>query len=55
MTPWQAAQVAAEAGVKKLLLGHFSARFSSFDTLLEEAREVFPETIISREGESYLL
>ena len=54
-TARQAAQVAAEAGVKKLLLGHFSARFSSFDTLLEEAREVFPETIISREGESYLL
>ena len=54
-TARQAAQVAAEADAKKLLLGHFSARFSSFDMLLKEAREVFPETIISREGETYLL
>ncbi len=54
-TARQAAQVAAEAGVKKLLLGHFSARFSSFDTLLKEARKVFPETVVSRQGESYLL
>ena len=54
-TARQAAQVAAEAGVKKLLLGHFSARFSSFDTLLNEAREVFPETFISRQGETYVL
>jgi ribonuclease Z len=54
-TARQAAQIAAKANVKKLLLGHFSARFSSFDTLLQEACEVFPATVLSREGETYLL
>jgi ribonuclease Z len=52
-TARQAAQIAAEAGVGKLLLGHFSARFSDVDHLLEEAREVFENTSLSREGETY--
>jgi ribonuclease Z len=54
-TARQAALIAAKASVKKLLLGHFSARFSSFETLLKEATEVFPETVITGEGESYCL
>ncbi len=54
-TARQAAQLAAKAGVKRLLLGHFSARFASFDHLLQQAKEVFPQTFISVEGESYWL
>ena len=52
-TARQAAQIAAEAGVGKLLLGHFSARFSDVSPLLDEAREVFENTLLSREGETY--
>ncbi len=52
-TARQAAQIAADAGVRKLLLGHFSARFSDVAPLLEEARSVFENTMLSREGETY--
>ncbi len=54
-TARQAAQIAADAGVKKLLLGHFSARFTTVGHLLEEAREVFPATVLSRQGEVYTI
>ncbi len=52
-TARQAAQIAAKARVQKLLIGHFSARFSSPEPLLEEAKTVFPHTMISRQGETY--
>ncbi len=52
-TARQAAQIAAEAGVGKLLLGHFSARFSDVDHLLEEARGVFEKTLLTVQGETY--
>ncbi len=54
-TARQAAQIAAEAGVGKLLLGHFSARFSDVSHLLEEAREVFENTLLSIQGETYVV
>lgn len=49
-TARQAAQVASEAGVKKLMIGHYSSRYESLDTLLSEAREVFDNTIAANEG-----
>jgi len=52
-TARQAAQIAAEAGVGKLLLGHFSARFTDVSHLLEEARCVFANTLLSEQGETY--
>jgi ribonuclease Z len=36
--------------VKKLLLGHYSSRYDTTDTLLEEAKEIFPNTIAAKEG-----
>ncbi len=52
-TAKQAAQIAEMASVKKLLIGHFSARYKRLDQLLSEAREIFPETYAVIENETY--
>ncbi len=49
-TSCQAAKVAKEARAGKLLLGHYSARYMKEDILLEEAREVFPNSFLTQEG-----
>lgn len=48
-TASEAARVAHDAGVGKLILGHYSARYNSEETLLEEARRIFPDTILAEE------
>ena len=53
-TARQAATIALRAGVKKLMIGHFSARYNDEKDLLAEAWEVFPETILAYEGLKYL-
>jgi ribonuclease Z len=52
-TATEAATVALEAGVKKLIIGHFSARYRDPSLLEAEAREVFPATEAGKEGTSY--
>ena len=53
-TAAEAARVALKAGAKKLLLGHYSARFKKDAQILQkEAREIFPESYLSDEGETY--
>jgi len=49
-TARQAATVARDAHVGKLLLGHYSARYNDEQQLLNEAREVFSETYLSDEN-----
>ena len=48
-TARQAATVARDAGVGKLLLGHFSARYVDETILLNEAKEVFENTFLTAE------
>lgn len=49
-TSHDAALTAKNAGVDKLILGHFSTRYSDLNPLLEEARSVFNNVILAREG-----
>lgn len=49
-TAAQAAAIARDAEVGKLLLGHFSSRYKSAEELLAEALPIFPRTELSAEG-----
>lgn len=52
-TTAEAARLAQLAQAGKLLIGHYSARYSDLNQLLEEAREVFPNTFLAEEGNMY--
>ena len=49
-TTKQAAALAKKAGVKKLLIGHFSSKYDTLEEFESEAREVFPNTELALEG-----
>jgi len=46
----QAAEIAKAAKVKKLIIGHYSARYDSPNGLLAEARAIFPDTQLAFDG-----
>lgn len=46
----QAAQIALEAQVGKLCIGHFSASIDNENELLQEAKSIFPNTLLAKEG-----
>ncbi len=49
-TAKEAAEVAKAAHVGKLLLGHYSARYNDESKILKEARAVFPNSFLTKEG-----
>ncbi len=49
-TSQQAAKVASDGNVGKLLLGHFSARYDNEATILSEAKAIFPNSVLAAEG-----
>lgn len=54
-TSIQAATIAKKAGVTQLLIGHFSSRYESLDSFLEEACSVFSNTELALEGSCFRL
>lgn len=49
-TARQAAEIARQAHVKRLVIGHYSARYEELTELHKEAEAVFPGTILGNEG-----
>ncbi|WP_288205859.1 ribonuclease Z [uncultured Parabacteroides sp.] len=49
-TARQAAEIALKAGVKRLVIGHYSARYEDLAALHKEAQEIYPGTILGNEG-----
>jgi len=50
-TSTQAAQCARDAGVGRLLIGHYSSRIKDFDALLRECTGIFPSTLAAQDGD----
>ena len=53
-TAIEAAQIAKEAGVQHLILGHYSTRYPDIQAFKEEAETVFPEVLLADDGETFL-
>ena len=54
-TAEQAARIALDAGVGRLVVGHFSSRYRDLTPLLAEAQAVFPSTTLASDGMKILL
>lgn len=52
-TARQAAAIAAKANVKQLIIGHLSARYSDQQPVLDEAKSIFPNTILGEDMKTY--
>lgn len=52
-TTEQAAKIAIQANVERLLIGHFSSKYEDLHLFLEETREVFPVSDLAIEGVTY--
>ncbi len=52
-TAEQAATVALKAKAKKLILGHFSARYTEEEDFITEAKKVFENVVLAVEGETF--
>lgn len=52
-TAKQAAQIAQQAHVGKLILGHYSTRYKSLELFREEAMQVFPNVALADDGKTF--
>jgi ribonuclease Z len=52
-TTSDAARTALEASAGTLIIGHFSARYRDISTLVDEAREIFPQSYAAIDGKTY--
>ena len=52
-TAKEAATIASKAGVKQLILGHYSNRYSDKNEFIEEASPIFENVILSEDFKSY--
>ena len=52
-TAKEAATIAKKANVKRLIIGHYSQRYFDLTPLLDKAMSVFPNTLLSTEGETH--
>ena len=52
-TAKQAAQIAKLAGVKKLILGHYSTRYKTIESFKNEAQTVFKNVQLADDGKSF--
>jgi ribonuclease Z len=52
-TAAQAATIAKLANAKKLIIGHFSARYADLNPFLSEAKSIFDNTFLATEGEVF--
>lgn len=54
-TSVQAATLARMAEAKRLIVGHFSSKYTELEPFLEETRPIFPQTDLALEGVTYLI
>lgn len=54
-TTCDAATIAKESGVRKLLLGHPSSKYPDVDILVQEAKTIFEATEFAVEGHTYII
>lgn len=54
-TAWQAGDVALKTQAKKLLIGHFSARYKTLNEFLDEVWSIFPDTELAIEGKTFII
>jgi len=54
-TSVQAATLALKAGAKRLLIGHFSSKYTELQPFLDECCPVFPNTELSVEGATFII
>jgi ribonuclease Z len=54
-TAAEAAMMAKQCAAKKLLIGHFSARYRELEPMLAEARQIFSNTELAIEGNTFEL
>ncbi|MUU77384.1 ribonuclease Z [Winogradskyella endarachnes] len=52
-TAKQAATIAKKANVDTLILGHYSTRYSDYNLFKNEAKTVFENTVLSKDGKSF--